>query len=563
MVLAKLFFDELLDELPTEKYFLGLTNRLEVYENSYSNTYKSKIKKIYLKYQKLYNLEKNKKTIDNLLLKYELDDFKSLDKFKVIEKLPFSKNNEHNTKLDLLPITSFHNSILFFVEFMTVFYKINDTTDIENLNKIYVQYTKETFDDYTKLMKIGIENNVVLSKKICKIVIEQIESLIKNKEYIIKVDNKYINNKFYKEYLNKTIPDYEDKLNNFLKFIKKDYLKHCNNKIGYLHLPEGKEIYKTLVNSTLTTNKYTPEYIHNFGINEVNKINKELILIKNKLGHKDKTLIEFNDYMKNSNEFLYKNSKELINDYISIKKIINKEVINKKFKNNVKEDYDIKMVPKQFEKSSALASYFPLTFHTSKNKRKGIFYLNGEIMSDHKKYYTMTLSLHEGSPGHHFQHAYPMMYKIPLYRNYMGQNTCFTEGWGLYSETLIDYSDKPLQLYGHLIFKMMRATRLVIDTGINYYGWTYNKSFKYMKKNVPITDNDINREIDRYISLPTQAISYYMGMQIFLEEFKKYNKKNNQNSTNDNYKNYHHICLKNGSIPMKILKDLIRNTNHH
>ena len=75
-------------------------------------------------------------------------------------------------------------------------------------------------------------------------------------------------------------------------------------------------------------------------------------------------------------------------------------------------------------------------------KPKGIFYLNAENMNDHKVYNTLTLSIHEASPGHHYQHAYPMMYKIPLYKNYIGNNNCYTEGWALYTETLYDYQQK-------------------------------------------------------------------------------------------------------------------------
>ena len=266
--------------------------------------------------------------------------------------------------------------------------------------------------------------------------------------------------------------------------------------------------------------------------------------------------------MLNEPKYTYKNTKDMLKDFNDQRKFVNEVITDKLFIKDVDLDYEIRIVPKQFEKGSALASYYPLTFHTAKNKRKGIFYLNAENMNDHKTYNTLTLSIHEASPGHHYQHAYPMMYKIPLYKNYIGDNTCYAEGWALYAETLYDYRLSDISYYGYLIFRILRAARLVVDTAINYYGWSYEKSFKYMRKNVPITNEEIKRELERYIGLPTQAVSYYIGRQIFKNGFKEFEKKNkrinNKYSKEDLYKKYHHLVLKDGNIPMEILENKIK-----
>ena len=561
MSLLKSFFYELLKLNTADAYYIGIVDRLEQYENEYSIEYFNKVDDIYKKYRKLYKKEKNKKSEDNILLKYELDDYFNLKNVASDKKSP-SQKSEYNTKVDLLPISSFHNSVVFFIEFMTTFYKIRDTKDIENLNKVFISYLP-SFDDYIRLMKKGIQEKIVLSKMICKLVIIQLEDLLKSKDYIIKVKSKYRQNKHYKNYLQNTIPEYLIKLKELIKFIKQDYLPKCSSKIGYLNLPNGKEIYQSLINSTLTTSKYSAEDIHNLGLKEVQSIKNKIISIKDDLGFLDKSYTEFNEYMLNEPKYTYKNTKEMLKDFNDQRKFVNEVITDKLFIKDVNLDYEIRIVPKQFEKGSALASYYPLTFHTAKNQRKGIFYLNAENLNDHKTYNTLTLSIHEATPGHHYQHAYPMMYKIPLYKNYIGDNTCYAEGWALYAETLYDYRLSDISYYGYLIFRILRAARLVVDTAINHYGWSYDKAFKYMRENVPITNEEIEREIERYIALPTQALSYYIGRQIFKNGFKDFEKKNkkinNKYSKEDLYKKYHHLVLKDGNIPMEILENRIKN----
>tara|TARA_B110000114_G_scaffold169675_1_gene193795 strand:- start:197 stop:1906 length:1710 start_codon:yes stop_codon:yes gene_type:complete len=564
MTLLKNFFYDFLDIDPTDKYYIGLMDRLEVYGNEYSKEYFKKVDLIYEKYKKLYKKEESKNTDENKLLKYEIDDYNNFKIFSL--GIRGSQKYEYNTKMDLIPLSNFHNTIVFFIEFMTTFYKIRDKKDLENLNKIFVNYLS-TFNDLIRLLKKGIEEKIVLSKFSCKIVIEQLEDLIKSKDYIIKVDKIYKNDKIYLEYLNNTIPKYLEKLTEFLNFLKTKYLPNCNSKIGYLNLPDGKRIYQALINSTLTSSKYSAERIHKLGLEEVKKLKNEINKVKNKLGHKDKSYEEFNQYMLNESKYEYKNKKDMLKDFNKLRKFVKKEVTDKLFIKDVNKDYEIRTYPKQFESGSALASYYPLTFHTAKNQRKGIFYLNAENMNDHKVYNTLTLSIHEASPGHHYQHAYPMMYKIPLYKNYIGNNNCYAEGWALYTETLYDYQQNDdeyhlLSYYGHLIFGILRANRLVVDTGINHYGWSYKKGFNYMRKNIPITDSEIHRELERYISIPTQAISYYIGKLIFQDGFKEFQKKNkrlnNKYSEEDLYKKYHHFCLKDGNIPMEILQQKIK-----
>ena len=205
--IAKIFNDYLKLN-PSYKYYIGITTRLTEHENEFSVEYMKSYENLFSKYLELYNKEINKDTDENILLKNELDQYYNM---KEISNNP---TNGDNHKLDLLPLTSFHNDVFFFIEFMTTFYKYSDEIDVKNFNNIFTNYIK-IFDDYIRLMNIGIKENIVLSKYICKIVIKQLEDLLNNKEYIIKIPSKYNKNKYYLNYLQKVVPLYSNKLKRF------------------------------------------------------------------------------------------------------------------------------------------------------------------------------------------------------------------------------------------------------------------------------------------------------------------------------------------------------------
>jgi uncharacterized protein (DUF885 family) len=125
----------------------------------------------------------------------------------------------------------------------------------------------------------------------------------------------------------------------------------------------------------------------------------------------------------------------------------------------------------------------------------------------------------------------------------------FSEGWGLYAETLYDYSDE--EYFGKLTFELLLAIRLVIDTGIHYYGWSFDKAVDYMKHHVAMTDTDIKSEVERYICMPAQALCYKIGEKYILEWRDKYIKcfGNSKKSIQD----FHETLLEDGILPLEIL----------
>ena len=160
------------------------------------------------------------------------------------------------------------------------------------------------------------------------------------------------------------------------------------------------------------------------------------------------------------------------------------------------------------------------------------------------------LTLHEAYPGHHFQLSYMIENDIPLFVKLNSHDeTSYEEGWGLYCETLGDY-ENPLSYYGRLNMEMMRAIRLVIDTGIHYYNWSYEKSYNYFRKYSFDKPYILKKEINRYIAYPGQALSYKIGENVFLQLKKQFK---------GNIKDFHTKCLKYGSIPLEILIQTFKN----
>ena len=177
--------------------------------------------------------------------------------------------------------------------------------------------------------------------------------------------------------------------------------------------------------------------------------------------------------------------------------------------------------------------------------RDGIFYLNTRDVKHMLKSNCSALSKHEGIPGHHFHITYMNENKkIPLFiktSNY----TAFIEGWALYAENLGDYDD--IGYFGKLNSEMLRAIRLVVDTGIHYYNWDYKKCYNLFKKYSIFPDSEIEAEIYRYVAIPGQALSYKIGELTILSLRKKYMKKHN------NIKQFHKLVLENGQLPLEIL----------
>jgi uncharacterized protein (DUF885 family) len=164
------------------------------------------------------------------------------------------------------------------------------------------------------------------------------------------------------------------------------------------------------------------------------------------------------------------------------------------------------------------------------------------------------LSLHEASPGHHFQLSLAQeMEELPAFRKFGGY-TAFSEGWGLYAESLGKelglYTD-PLQYFGMLYFDIWRANRLVVDTGMHALGWSRQDAIDWMTSNSPITETDVVAEVERYIAIPSQALAYKIG-QLKIRELRT----RAEEALGDAFdvREFHNQVLTTGALPLFVLE---------
>jgi uncharacterized protein (DUF885 family) len=331
-------------------------------------------------------------------------------------------------------------------------------------------------------------------------------------------------------------------------FIKDEYLSECRETIGFSDLPDGEKWYAYEV-KRLTTTNLTPEEIFEIGINEIKRIEKEVTCVKEQVGFKGK-MQDFFDYLKREEKFYFTDKKALLNGYEELRDKVDSKV-PKLFKLIPRAGYEMKPVEKFREKTAAGAQYMGATPDGS---RPGVFYVNTYDLKAHPKYGMTTLFLHEVSPGHHFQISLQHEQKdLPKFRRF-GVYTAYVEGWALYAERLGKemglYSD-PYQYYGNLSAEMFRAVRLVVDVGMHMKGWSREKALAFFMENLSAVESESIAEIERYIAIPGQALSYKIGQ---LKISRMRTKAEKELGSKFDIKAFHDEILRDGALPLDVLE---------
>jgi uncharacterized protein (DUF885 family) len=190
--------------------------------------------------------------------------------------------------------------------------------------------------------------------------------------------------------------------------------------------------------------------------------------------------------------------------------------------------------------------------------RPGIFFVNLRDMAEVPKTGMKTLTYHEAVPGHHFQIAIAQELKgVPTFRK-MDLFAAYAEGWALYTERLAKevgfYRDDPYGDLGRLQDEMLRAVRLVLDTGIHAKRWTREQAIRYMVEKTGYTEASVVSEVERYIVAPGQACSYKVGMLKILELRERARQALGEYF---DLRAFHDVVLKNGSVPLEVLEQLV------
>ena len=354
--------------------------------------------------------------------------------------------------------------------------------------------------------------------------------------------------KKYTETINtKLIPRYKK----MADFLTKEYLPASRKTSGIGSLTFGKDLYKIYVKQWTTT-EMTPEEIHELGLQEVARLNAEMEKVKAQVGFKG-TLIEFFEEVRNKKELKpFTTPEQVIANFQSIHNRI-KPNVNKLFSLQPKTKFEIRRT-EAFREKTASAEY---NQGTSDGSRPGIFYVPIPDVKNYNTYGDEDLFLHEAIPGHHFQISLQQENKsLPDFRkfNWFG---AYGEGWALYTESLGEelglYQD-PYQYFGMLGNEMHRAIRLVVDTGLHSKGWTREQAIKYSLANEAESEASIIPEIERYMAIPGQALSYKIGQLKIMELRKKAEAKM---GAKFDIKKFHQKVLESGVMPLALLEKKI------
>ncbi|MFC3137968.1 DUF885 domain-containing protein [Shewanella submarina] len=340
-------------------------------------------------------------------------------------------------------------------------------------------------------------------------------------------------------------------LSGLRQYFAEVYLPKSRGTDGWWDLPNGKLWYQHLANRHTTTSMPVDD-IHQVGLNEVGRILDEMDKVRQKVGFQG-DLSEFFASLSSEDKYFFTERQDLVDGYMALKDKIN-VVLPEYFNVMPKADYVVKPVEAFRERSAAGASYQSPAVDGS---RPGIFYINTFNLKAQPKWGMTTLSLHEAAPGHHFQIAIKQeLTGVPEFQRFSGY-TAFEEGWGLYAEYLgmeMGLFEDPYQYFGKLSDEMLRAMRLVVDTGLHAKGWTREQAIQYMKDNSPMAESDIVAEVERYMAIPGQALSYKVGQLKILEL-----RAHAEAELGDKFdiKAFHDQILTSGSLPMAVMEQKI------
>jgi uncharacterized protein (DUF885 family) len=432
--------------------------------------------------------------------------------------------------------------------------------DYKNFLKRINLYS-DWIDSAMVYMKKGIDKGMVLPKALTLKVIPQFEEIITPKLE----DNLFYStiktfpadftesqkSNLTKEYTaainDKLMPQYQK----MIAFLKTKYLPASRSTSGIGSIPTGKETYAAYVKQWTTTNK-TPEEIHEIGLKEVARLNSEMEKVKVQVGFKG-TLKEFLNDVRNKKELKpFTKPEEVLAHFQKIYETI-KPNVDKLFSLQPKTKFEIRRT-EAFREKTASAEYIQGAVDGS---RPGIFYVP---IPDAKEYNVLEdedLFLHEAIPGHHFQMSLQQENtSLPDFRRYNWFGA-YGEGWALYTESLgkeLGLYKDPYQYLGMLNDEIHRAIRLVVDTGIHSKGWTREQAIQYSLDNEAESEASITSEVERYMAIPGQALSYKIGQLKIIELRHKAEK---ELGSKFDIKKFHAMVLESGVMPLALLEKKI------
>ena len=454
------------------------------------------------------------------------------------------------------------------IEFMNSVHPIRTKSEA----KAFIKRTdliKEVYEGTLNDLKKQADNGIYPPEFVYGHVINQLDEFINisnsehplYKQFMLKVkklelsndETNYLENEITRSINESVTPGFK-LLRNFMANTQ----KNANKNHGIWSQPGGDEYYKLKIR-TFTTTDYSPEEIHQMGLNEVKRISSRMKEILTSLGYdKNKSVGELMNELNENPAFLYADTADrkeiVVNDYTDM---VNEaiRVMTNYFHTMPKSEVIVKAVPEYSEQNAAGGYYQSPALDGS---RPGVFYANLYDIKQTPTYSMRTLAYHEATPGHHHQIAHSLENEeLTLYRRLGYYTSAFAEGWALYSEILaleVGLAENPYDELGILQSELFRANRLVVDTGMHYKRWTREEAMDYMKSVTGMSDTEVRVEIERYIVWPGQALSYKVGMIKILELRKRAMKELGEKF---NIKDFHSAVLDHGNPPLFIVEEMV------
>ena len=540
------YWDEQSKLFPLEATFHGDNRYNDQFPNDQTQSFRDTLKKFYQSY---------------------LDSVKSFDRNKL--------NDENKTSYDIF--TYEMNSELEGLKLNTWMMPFDQFNGIPTMLPLgYIMFPFKTVKDYdnwlSRMKKFpvwadsaignfrqGIASGIVLPKALVIQMIPQMQSMIVSdpakslfyqpvthlpKDFSA-ADSQRLIDDYKQVILTAIIPTYK-KLENFLK---NEYLPKARTTSGMSAIPGGKEMYEYDVKYWTTTDE-TPEQAYQAGLDQVAIITHLMDSVKDAIGFKGDLKALFHYINTDKRFFPFKTPKEVLDSFETIHKIVNAHV-KKLFDVSPKTPFEIRQVEKFREKSIGVPQYFS---GSPDGSRPGVFYVPIPDASKFNATPMESFFLHEAIPGHHYQlslqHEDTSLPKFRRFENY----GAFVEGYAFYCESLgkeLGLYTQPYQYLASLTWQMHRAIRLVTDAGIHAKGMTREQAIQYMMDHEQITEPVATAEIERYMAMPGQALSYMTGRLKIIELRNKYEK---QLGSKFNIINFHDELLSGGSMPLKILE---------
>ena len=456
-----------------------------------------------------------------------------------------------------MPVNQFNGFHIDFPELVTSlsFETVKDYED-------YIARLKQSprvFEETMIQMRKGMRDKLMPPKILLPLVAEQAENIVKQKpeetpfalplakfpKELSAADQQRLRDGVITAIRDQVLPAYTK----FMNFVRQEYAPKGRPNIGVWSLPDGSERYAYAVRVMTTTNM-KPEAIHELGLKEVARIEAEELAIAKKLGFND--LKSFKESLNKNPDLHPKSREQILEEYRRYTEQMWAQ-LPKLFGRLPKAKLEI-MPIEPFREKEASTQY---NQGTPDGSRPGHVFVNTYDYANQLTINNESTAYHEGVPGHHMQISIAQeMPELPPFRQQAGY-TAYVEGWALYSERLgkeIGFYQNPYTDYGRLDDEMLRAIRLVVDTGIHYKKWTRDQVVQFFREHSSVNEATVQSETDRYIAWPGQALAYKIGQLTILRLREK---AKTELGEKFDIKAFHDEVLGAGALPMDVLEQRI------